>query len=92
MMRTPYILLLCIMGAALLSTAACNNGRGPQSCCFQFYPRELNANLIVSYNWSDQRCPLRGVLFKTRRRRNICVNPEAKWVKDIIEALEKSSS
>ncbi|XP_072232318.1 eotaxin-like [Leuresthes tenuis] len=56
-MKTTYILLLCILGAALFSTAVCNNANEPDNCCFEFYPRKIRKNLINSYYMTDNRCP-----------------------------------
>uniref|UniRef100_A0A3Q2VBZ3 Chemokine interleukin-8-like domain-containing protein n=1 Tax=Haplochromis burtoni TaxID=8153 RepID=A0A3Q2VBZ3_HAPBU len=56
-MKTAQFLLLCILGAALLSAVNCNNANGPDNCCFKFYPGRIQANLIKSYQLTDHRCP-----------------------------------
>ncbi|CAB1416118.1 unnamed protein product [Pleuronectes platessa] len=61
-MRAPHVLLLCVLGAALLSSVLCNNALGPTACCFRFYKGKLKRAQISSYQWTDPRCPKKGVL------------------------------
>ncbi|XP_038586773.1 C-C motif chemokine 36.1 [Micropterus salmoides] len=88
-MRTSHILLLCILGAALLDSVICNNGTGPDDCCFKFYPRRLNKNLITSYYMTDYRCPKTGTILVTQKSHHICVDPNLSWVKGIIKMVDE---
>uniref|UniRef100_A0A3Q0SIS6 C-C motif chemokine n=1 Tax=Amphilophus citrinellus TaxID=61819 RepID=A0A3Q0SIS6_AMPCI len=90
-MRTIHILLLCILGAALLSTVDCNNANGPDKCCFEFYPRSINKKLIRSYTVSDRRCAKAAVILVTKRSHQICADPSLSWVKSIMKTLDKNS-
>uniref|UniRef100_A0A3B3TNZ4 C-C motif chemokine n=1 Tax=Poecilia latipinna TaxID=48699 RepID=A0A3B3TNZ4_9TELE len=85
-MKAVNILLLCILGAALLSTVLCSNG--PDECCFQFFRNRLNKNLITSYYRTDARCATNGVILITRRARRICVDSKEQWVQNIVKSLE----
>ncbi|KAM9425332.1 C-C motif chemokine 13-like [Pholidichthys leucotaenia] len=88
-MRTAYILLLCILGAALLSTVLCQGGNGPDDCCFTFYPRTVSKEYIKSYSMTDQRCPKDGVIFVTKKSQSICVDPSLKWAQRIMKILDE---
>ncbi|KAM9426535.1 C-C motif chemokine 3-like [Pholidichthys leucotaenia] len=88
-MRTAYILLLCILGAALLSTVLCQNGIGPDDCCFKFYPRAVSKEHFKSYYMTDDRCPKDGVIFVTKKSRHICVDPGLKWAQRIMTILDE---
>ncbi|KAI3376629.1 hypothetical protein L3Q82_017063, partial [Scortum barcoo] len=90
-MRTSYILLLCILGAALLSSVNCRNEIGPDDCCFKFYPRRVNRKLVRSYYLTDYRCPKSGVILVTQKARHICVDPSLSWVESIIKTVDESS-
>ncbi|KAM6909496.1 C-C motif chemokine 36.1 [Xenentodon cancila] len=91
-MRTTQILLLCILGAALLSTVLCNNGIGPDDCCFKFYPRRINKILIASYYMTDYRCQKTGAIFVTKKTgRHICVDPNLSWVENIMKTVDENS-
>ncbi|XP_072232378.1 C-C motif chemokine 3-like [Leuresthes tenuis] len=91
-MKTTYILLLCILGAALFSTAVCSNTTGPDDCCFKFYPRRIRKNFIKSYYMTDYRCPKTAVIFVTGDKgRHICVDPSLSWVESIMKSLDEKS-
>ncbi|KAK2900213.1 hypothetical protein Q8A73_013342 [Channa argus] len=61
-MKTTHILLLCILGAALVSTVVCDNSINPNDCCFKFYPRRMKKDLVKDYYVTDHRCPRTGVM------------------------------
>ncbi|XP_031584149.2 regakine-1-like isoform X2 [Oreochromis aureus] len=65
-MKITQFLLLCILGATLLSAVNCNNANGPDNCCFKLYPGRIKANLIKSYQLTDDRCPKSAVIFITK--------------------------
>ncbi|XP_060951864.1 C-C motif chemokine 36.1 [Limanda limanda] len=90
-MRSPQVLLLCVLGAALLSSVLCNNALGPENCCFDFYPRQLMKARISSYQRTDFRCPKKAVFFRTKRSSKICVDPTLPWVQRIVEQLDEES-
>uniref|UniRef100_A0A3B5LA39 Chemokine interleukin-8-like domain-containing protein n=1 Tax=Xiphophorus couchianus TaxID=32473 RepID=A0A3B5LA39_9TELE len=52
-MKAQHVFLLCVLGAALLSTVLCSNGIGPDDCCFKFYRRQIRKLNILTQtpNW-----------------------------------------
>uniref|UniRef100_A0A3P8TG64 C-C motif chemokine n=1 Tax=Amphiprion percula TaxID=161767 RepID=A0A3P8TG64_AMPPE len=90
-MRTAYILLLCVLGAAMLSTVTCDNSIGPDNCCFTFYPRRIKKDLIVRYYMADNRCAKPGVILVTQKSRNICADPSLSWVEGIMKNIDENS-
>uniref|UniRef100_UPI0037E98C2D C-C motif chemokine 36.1 n=1 Tax=Semicossyphus pulcher TaxID=241346 RepID=UPI0037E98C2D len=90
-MRASHILLLCMLGAALLSSVLCSSEIGPDDCCFKFYPRRVNKTLIRSYYMTDYRCPKTGAILVTKKGRNICVDPNLSWVEGIMKHVDESS-
>ncbi|XP_034471189.1 eotaxin-like [Hippoglossus hippoglossus] len=91
-MRALHVLLLCVLGAALLSSVLCNNGLGPDDCCFGFYQGELAKARISSYQDTDSRCPRKAVLFTTKKSHEICVDPKLPWVQSIMQQLDEESA
>ncbi|XP_047439613.1 C-C motif chemokine 4-like [Mugil cephalus] len=87
-MRTIHILLLCILGAALLSPVLCNNGFGPDKCCFDYYTRRIRKDSITSYVKAHSHCPKAATILVTKRSRYICVDPNEPWVLDIMKYLD----
>ncbi|XP_008284002.1 C-C motif chemokine 3-like [Stegastes partitus] len=93
-MRTTYILLFCILGAAMLSTVTCHRNAtlGPDDCCFTYYPGRLKKNLINTYYMTGHRCIKPAVIFITKKSsRRICVDPSLSWVTDIMADLDVTS-
>ncbi|XP_053272102.1 eotaxin [Pleuronectes platessa] len=90
-MRAPHVLLLCVLGAALLSSVLCNNALGPSACCFRFYKGDRPKARISSYQLTDPRCLKKAVVFTTKRSRDICVHPKLLWVQRIVKQLDKES-
>ncbi|XP_017165785.1 C-C motif chemokine 3-like [Poecilia reticulata] len=90
-MKAVNILLLCILGAALLSTVLCQYASGPKVCCFKFFRNPVNKNLISSYFMTDSRCVHRGVIFITQKARRICADPNQMWVKNLTDFLDIES-
>ncbi|XP_051799838.1 C-C motif chemokine 36.1 isoform X2 [Acanthochromis polyacanthus] len=90
-MRTAYILLLCVLGAAMLSTVTCNNAIGPDQCCFSYYPRRMNKNVVVSYYMTENRCAKLGVVLVTKQSRRICADPSLSWVEGIMKDIDEKS-
>ncbi|XP_055358434.1 uncharacterized protein LOC114867024 [Betta splendens] len=88
MMKTGRILLLCILAAALVSTVVCNNGDGPDECCFSYHQHKIKKDLIQSYILTDERCAKPGVIVVTVKSRHICVDPNLSWVKGIMNHLD----
>uniref|UniRef100_A0A3P9QDX6 Chemokine interleukin-8-like domain-containing protein n=1 Tax=Poecilia reticulata TaxID=8081 RepID=A0A3P9QDX6_POERE len=89
-MKAANILLLCILGAALLSSVLCNSGNTPVDCCFDFFKNTMNKNLFSSYYKTDPRCSLSGIVLITKRGRSICADAKQPWVKTITDFLGKN--
>ncbi|XP_029382575.1 C-C motif chemokine 36.1 [Echeneis naucrates] len=82
------ILLLCMLGAVLLSLAACKNGISPDECCFAFYPRRMPKTHIKSYYMTDHRCAMTAVILVTEKSRYICADPNIPWVQGIMKTVD----
>ncbi|XP_061664574.1 C-C motif chemokine 5-like [Syngnathoides biaculeatus] len=85
-MRSVHVFVLC----ALLSAVFCNNSVGPEDCCFKHYSRKLSPNLFKSYDVTDNRCPIMGVILLTKKNNRICANPSHSWVNRIMRILDEA--
>ncbi|XP_026208930.1 C-C motif chemokine 3-like [Anabas testudineus] len=88
-MKNNHILLLCILGAALVSSVVCYSGPIPDDCCFEYYPKRLKLNRISSYYKTDNRCAKPAVILVTKRSQRICVDPKASWVQKMMTAVDE---
>uniref|UniRef100_A0A3Q3KVW1 Chemokine interleukin-8-like domain-containing protein n=1 Tax=Mastacembelus armatus TaxID=205130 RepID=A0A3Q3KVW1_9TELE len=67
------------------------NSIGPEDCCYEFYPRRIKKELLVSYEMTDHRCARRAALFVTQKSHRICVDPSLSWVQNIMKTLDEKS-
>ncbi|XP_041635738.1 C-C motif chemokine 36.1 [Cheilinus undulatus] len=89
-MRSAHILLLCMLGAALLSSVLSSNAITPDNCCFQFYPKRLDKKLVREYSVTDERCPKRGIILVLKKGRRVCVDLSAPWVEGIMRHVDEN--
>uniref|UniRef100_A0A7N8WW54 Chemokine interleukin-8-like domain-containing protein n=1 Tax=Mastacembelus armatus TaxID=205130 RepID=A0A7N8WW54_9TELE len=80
-----------LVGAGRSPPVGRTNSIGPEDCCFEFYPRRIKKELLVSYEMTDHRCARRAALFLTQRSRRICVDPSLSWVQNIMKTLDEKS-
>ncbi|NWT80717.1 CCL4 protein, partial [Lanius ludovicianus] len=60
----------------------------PSSCCFNHISRRLPRSMIHSAYRTSNSCPKPAVVLVTRNGREVCANPEARWVQEYLEHLE----
>ncbi|XP_016057479.1 PREDICTED: uncharacterized protein LOC107528825 [Miniopterus natalensis] len=56
------------------------------SCCLKYHEKVLPRKLVVGYR-KALNCYLPAIILITKRNREICTNPNNKWVQDYIENL-----
>ncbi|XP_062856422.1 monocyte chemotactic protein 1B-like [Trichomycterus rosablanca] len=85
---TPLLLLLLVGSLQLVSGSsyAPNVGRG--SCCDKTTRVKIPLHRITSYSWTSSDCPSKAVIFQTIVGNQICVDPEAPWVKNHTKAVD----
>ncbi|XP_019588035.2 C-C motif chemokine 5 [Rhinolophus sinicus] len=57
-------------------------------CCFAYISRALPRAHLREYFYTSSKCSLPAVVFITRKNRQVCANPDKKWVKEYINSLE----
>ncbi|XP_075999847.1 C-C motif chemokine 36.1 [Genypterus blacodes] len=87
-MRSAHLLLLCVLGAALFSSAICSKSGGPDDCCFTVFPRRVNKNLVKSYYLTDHRCHRSAVILVTNKGAHLCVDPNLAWVEGVMRVVD----
>ncbi|XP_035415192.1 C-C motif chemokine 3-like isoform X1 [Cygnus atratus] len=60
----------------------------PTSCCFTYIQRELPRSFVTDYYETNSLCSQPGVVFITRKGREVCANPEHDWVQKYVTELE----
>uniref|UniRef100_A0A8C3C456 C-C motif chemokine n=1 Tax=Cairina moschata TaxID=8855 RepID=A0A8C3C456_CAIMO len=57
-------------------------------CCFSYTSQKLPQSHVKDYFYTSSKCPQPAVVFITRRTRQVCANPNARWVKEYVNFLE----
>uniref|UniRef100_A0A3Q0S9Q6 C-C motif chemokine n=1 Tax=Amphilophus citrinellus TaxID=61819 RepID=A0A3Q0S9Q6_AMPCI len=58
---------------------------GPDKCCFQFIKERLPKTKVLSFEYTDKRCAMEGVLLRMLKGKQICADPTMQWVKRIMK-------
>uniref|UniRef100_A0A8C9TXV8 C-C motif chemokine n=1 Tax=Scleropages formosus TaxID=113540 RepID=A0A8C9TXV8_SCLFO len=89
-MRPHHLfLLLLLLGTQLWLSTLAQRANEPAECCFDYFERDINKKFITSYSQTRPDCPKKGIIFYTRRSKEICVSPEQEWVQKVIKYLDK---
>ncbi|NWR38835.1 CCL4 protein, partial [Tachuris rubrigastra] len=82
--------------AALIAAFCCQSSAAPlasdppTSCCFSYASRQLPWIFVKDYYDTNSKCPQPGVVFITKKGRQVCANPEQDWVQQYVNDLELS--
>ncbi|XP_040091714.1 C-C motif chemokine 3-like [Oryx dammah] len=60
----------------------------PADCCFSFVSRQIPRKLVDDYYETSSQCSKPGVIFWTKRGRQVCADPSEDWVQEYITDLE----
>ncbi|XP_055473285.1 C-C motif chemokine 3 [Psammomys obesus] len=79
--------LLCAMTLCNQVFSAPYGTDTPTACCFS-YSRQIQRKFIADYFETSSLCSEPGVIFLTKRNRQICTDPRETWVQEYITDLE----
>ncbi|XP_031207795.1 C-C motif chemokine 3 [Mastomys coucha] len=79
--------LLCTMALCSQVFSAPYGADTPTACCFS-YGRQISRKFIIDYFETSSLCSQPGVIFLTKRNRQICADPKETWVQEYINDLE----
>ncbi|NXA69034.1 CCL5 protein, partial [Mohoua ochrocephala] len=63
-------------------------GSDTTPCCFSYTSRKLPQSHVQEYFYTSSKCSQPAVVFVTRKKREVCANPDARWVKEYVNSLE----
>ncbi|XP_028821422.1 eotaxin-like [Denticeps clupeoides] len=84
-MKTFCLLAAAILLVALCSPALSQHSSGPSECCFDFYTKRIPVSRIQSFKVSHADCPKKGIILKTVKDVELCVNPADQSIQDLME-------
>ncbi|KAM9746799.1 C-C motif chemokine 3-like [Dama dama] len=83
--------LAVLLLTTALSAHTCSASLGantPTACCFSFVSRQIPRKFVDDYYETSSQCSQPGVIFKTKRGRQVCADPSEDWVQEYITDLE----
>ncbi|XP_036922873.1 C-C motif chemokine 5-like isoform X1 [Sturnira hondurensis] len=60
----------------------------PTACCFSYASRQVPRRLIANYFETSSQCSKAGIIFLTKRSRQVCADPREAWVQEYVMDLE----
>uniref|UniRef100_A0A8C0G9N5 C-C motif chemokine n=1 Tax=Chelonoidis abingdonii TaxID=106734 RepID=A0A8C0G9N5_CHEAB len=60
----------------------------PTACCFSYTARKIPRNFVKDYYSTSSMCSQPGIVFITKRGRELCANPSESWVEEYVADLE----
>ncbi|XP_049492536.1 C-C motif chemokine 3-like [Panthera uncia] len=90
-MEVPKTALAVLLLTTTLCSQTCSSFFGadtPTSCCFVYISRQIPRKFVVDYYETSSQCSKPGVIFQTKRGREICADPREAWVQEYITNLE----
>ncbi|XP_013374892.1 PREDICTED: C-C motif chemokine 3-like [Chinchilla lanigera] len=80
--------LLCAMTLCDQVFSAPVGADTPTACCFTYVAKKIPRQYVADYYETSSQCSQSGVIFITKRGREVCANPSEAWVQEYINDLE----
>ncbi|XP_076877150.1 uncharacterized protein LOC143526563 [Brachyhypopomus gauderio] len=81
-----FVMLLCSLQLVSSAPDATNPVDG---CCFELSQMKLPLRRIVSYSWTDSKCPIKAVIFKMVSGKQFCMDPASNHVNAYMKAVDQ---
>ncbi|XP_021094092.1 C-C motif chemokine 3-like [Heterocephalus glaber] len=60
----------------------------PTACCFSYAAKKIPRPYLADYHETSSQCSQPGVIFVTKKGRQVCADPSEAWVQEYINDLE----
>ncbi|EHB13293.1 C-C motif chemokine 3, partial [Heterocephalus glaber] len=60
----------------------------PTACCFSYVAKKIPRPYLADYYETSSQCSQPGVIFVTKKGRQVCTDPSEAWVQEYINDLE----
>ncbi|XP_067393875.1 C-C motif chemokine 4-like [Emydura macquarii macquarii] len=94
-MKVSVAALAVLIGTTFCSLASTQTMTTPMNsvnidpCCFAYTSRQIPRIFVVDYYVTSSKCSQPGIVFITKKGREICVNPTDTWVKEYVNHLDR---
>ncbi|KAM4823131.1 C-C motif chemokine 3-like [Urocitellus parryii] len=82
--------LVVALFVLLCTSTLCAEDRSqePSFCCLAYISRKIPRQHVASYYETSSTCSSKGIVFVTKRGRQVCAHPSEAWVQEYIRDLE----
>ncbi|NXP06805.1 CCL4 protein, partial [Thinocorus orbignyianus] len=87
-MKAPAVTLATLLLLAICSPAEAHLDTIPTSCCFTYTQKPIPHRFITSAYTTSNMCSQPAVVLVTKKGKELCTDPQAPWVKKLLNYLE----
>ncbi|XP_035199274.1 C-C motif chemokine 3-like [Oxyura jamaicensis] len=91
-MKASAAVLAALLLLALCSPAVAHLDSVPTACCFKYHNRPVPRGLLTSAYTTSSSCSQPGVILVTKKGKEMCVDPQARWVQAHLEHFQKKKN
>ncbi|NXE84612.1 CCL3 protein, partial [Cochlearius cochlearius] len=79
-MKVPAAALATLLLVATCAPSQAHLDGVPTTCCFSYLRRPVPRGLLASAYSTSSSCSQPGVILVTKKKKELCVDPQAPWV------------
>nr|KAF6455175.1 C-C motif chemokine ligand 16 [Rousettus aegyptiacus] len=89
-MKVSVAALFLLILILTMTSAFCRQAKSPESvnlshtCCLKYHEKIIPRKLLMGHR-KALGCYLPAIIFVTKKNREVCANPNEKWVQDYID-------
>ncbi|XP_076873413.1 C-C motif chemokine 4 homolog [Brachyhypopomus gauderio] len=87
-MKPFCIAALTVLLFTFCSLTLSQNSHKPNKCCFRYMESRIPEPFVKRFEETSPECRSPGVIFFTTQKKEICANPEEKWVKRLMRKVQ----
>ncbi|KAK7117412.1 hypothetical protein R3I94_022851 [Phoxinus phoxinus] len=90
-MRILMFLLVLVLFCSVPMTSSASIVFNVEKCCMEFSKVKIPVKRVKSYYWTRSECHRQAIVFQTIAGKEICVDPETRWVNNHVANVDKKT-
>ncbi|XP_051491420.1 C-C motif chemokine 3-like [Apus apus] len=87
-MKVLAATLVALLLMATCSTSEAHLDGVPTTCCFSYQQRPVPRGLVASVYMTSSSCSQPGVILVTKKKKELCADPQALWVQALLKHFQ----